>query len=114
VYLADFFQRLSQLIGAGGGLGAAVDAFHTGDDIIDIHALYQSGNPLQVAVAASEELNILHLAVFYFENDLTGAGTLGLVSILHSSFPFLTDFFLLYSMFSIYSRGNYLLICGVS
>ena len=82
-------QSLCQLVGAGGSLGATGNTLNAGDNIIDVHAFHQRGDALQVAVAAAEELNILDLAVFNLKNDLSGAGALGLVSILHSVNSFL-------------------------
>ena len=88
-FLLSCLQSLSQLIGAGGSLGAAGNTLNAGDDLVDIHAFHQSGDALQVAVAAAEELNILDLAVFNLKDDLSGAGALGLVSILHRVNSFL-------------------------
>ena len=48
-----FLQCSSKLIRAGGGLHAAVDTFHALDDLIHVHAFYQSADTLQVAVAAT-------------------------------------------------------------
>ena len=77
-------QGLSQLIGAGGLLHAAANTLNSGDDVVNIAALNQSSDALQVAVAAADELNILHLVVFDIEQDSLGAGALGLVFV-HSN-----------------------------
>ena len=91
-------QSLCQLIGAGGGLHAAADAFHTGDDIVDVHSLYQRADAHQIAIAAAEELNIVNLAVFNFKGNLTGAGALGLVIVLHAVIPFCIQIFPYYTI----------------
>jgi hypothetical protein len=79
-----FFQRAGQLVGAGGGLHAAGGALQASDDIIDIHALYERADALEVAVATTDEFNILNLVVLDLKNDLTGTGALGLVTVLHN------------------------------
>ena len=72
-------QGLSQLIGAGGGLHATLHALDSCDDIVNVHALNQSSDALQVAVAAADELNVLDLAIFHIKQDALGAGTLSLL-----------------------------------
>ena len=84
----DFLECLCQLIGAGGGLHAAADALHTGDHIVDIHTLNQSGNALQIAVAAPKELDGLNLVILNLKKDALRAGSFGLVFVLHISIPF--------------------------
>ena len=71
-----FFQSFCKLIGAGGGLHAALDALYTGDDIVDIHAFHQGSDALQVAVAAAKELDVANLVVFDFKADELGADSL--------------------------------------
>ena len=82
-------QSLCQLIGAGGLLHAAGDALDAGDDVIDVHAFDQSGNTLQVAVAAADELNILDLVILDLEEDALRADAGSLVFVLHNSISFL-------------------------
>ena len=84
-----FLQGLSQLIGAGGGLHAALDAFDAGDDILNIHAFYQSGDALQIAVAAADKLHILNLVVLDIKENALGAGAFGLVLVAHNNISFL-------------------------
>ena len=79
------FQCLSELIGAGGGLHTAFDAFHAGDYIIDIHSLHESGNAFQVAIAASQELNIFNLVFLNIKINHLRAGALGFV-LIHNDF----------------------------
>ena len=55
---SGLFQRVRELIGTGGLLHAAVDPIQTVNDRVDIHALDESGNPLEVAVAAANELDV--------------------------------------------------------
>ena len=55
------FQSESQLVRAGGGLGAAADALQLGDGLLGLHSLHQRADALQIAVAASCE--------FYGVND---------------------------------------------
>ena len=84
-----FLQRLSQLIGAGGGLHTALDALHTGDHILNVHTFHQSADALQIAVAAAQELDIGDLAVLDIEEDLLGANALGFVLVTHIKISFL-------------------------
>ena len=59
------FQRVRKLVGTGGFLHTAVDAVEAFDHGVDVHALDELGNALQVAVAAADELNIFDgLAVY--------------------------------------------------
>lgn len=82
-------QSLCQLVRAGGGSAAAADALYAGDDFIDIHALNELADALQVTVAAAEEVQVMYLAVLNVKNDLLRAGAAGFVSVLHSDASFL-------------------------
>ena len=77
-------QSLCQLIGAGGLLHAAGNALDASDDVIHVHAFDQSGDTLQVAVAAADELNVLDLVVLNLKEDALGANTGSLVFVLHN------------------------------
>ena len=79
------FQSLRQLIGAGGGLHAALDALDTGDDVVNVHPFHQLADALQVAVAAAYKLNILDLFVLNVEENLLGTGAFCLVFV-HADF----------------------------
>ena len=88
--LIDFvslFHRLpdgfGQLVGAGGALEATADAFQLGDDILGLHAVYEGGHTLRVAVAAAVELHVLDDAVLYFKLDGLAARALGSVGVFH-------------------------------
>ena len=52
------FQRVRKLVGTGSFFHAAVDAVEAFDHGVDVHALDELGNALQVAVAAADEFNI--------------------------------------------------------
>lgn len=62
-------EGTGELIGAGGWLAVAADAFEAGDDVLYVHALYKASDALQVAVAAAGEAYVLEFAVFYVEVD---------------------------------------------
>ena len=51
------FQRLGDLVRAGGGLSAAADALQPLDGLVHRHAPQQAGDTLQVAVAAADHLD---------------------------------------------------------
>jgi len=86
-------QSLRQLIGAGGNLRSAADAFHTGNDLVNVHAFHQRSDALQVAVAAAKELDVLYFTVFNFKCNLTGAGSLCLIVKFHEINPFCIQIF---------------------
>ena len=89
VFLSQsLLQSLSQLVGAGGGLGATGDAFQTSDGFLDIHAVNQSADALQIAGAAADVLHILYLAIFNLKENFAGASAAGLICVLHNLFPF--------------------------
>ena len=84
----SFFQSGCQLVGAGGGLHTTVDALNSGDNLLNVHSLYQSTDTLEVAVAATEKLNIFQLALLNLKENALRAGALGLVFVLLDSLPF--------------------------
>ena len=79
----SLLDGLGQLVGAGGGLEPATDAFQLGDDILGFHAFHQCGDALRVAVAAAIELHVLQDAIFDFKLDGLAACALGSVSVSH-------------------------------
>ena len=54
--LHGLLQRSGQLVGAGGRLAAAADALQPRDGVLCLHALYEAGDALGVAGAASDKL----------------------------------------------------------
>ena len=74
---------LAQLVGAGGVLEAAADAFQTLEYFINFHAIYQGADALGVAVAATVELHVFQDAVLNFKLDGLTAGALGSVGVSH-------------------------------
>jgi len=48
---------VSQLVRTGGRFETAADSFQTADGLFRLHALYQSTDALEVAVAAAGEFN---------------------------------------------------------
>ncbi len=89
LFVHGFFESLSQLIGAGSGFGSAVNTLDLSDDILNLHSINERADALQVAVTAAYEGDILYSAVLNFKEDLSGAGALGFVRILHDDFSFL-------------------------
>ena len=82
------FQGFCQLIRAGGALAVAVDATQLLDHIFCRLPLYQCGDTLQVAVAATKEFYIVYLALLVqIKGDLPGAGTVGIISVAHLDSP---------------------------
>ncbi len=79
----SLLQCFGQLVGAGGALHAAGGAFQAGDDIVDIHALHQGADALEVAVAATDVLDIFDLAILDVKEDTLGTGALGLIFVAH-------------------------------
>ena len=74
------FQGPGQLIGAGGGLHAALDALDALDGLSCVHPLDQRSDSLQIAVAAALEADAGNLAVFDAEGDLPGTGAAGFIT----------------------------------
>ena len=56
----QLFKGAAELVGAGGALRAAADAFYTRDDIIDFLSLDKFADTLQVAVTAAYEEYLLY------------------------------------------------------
>ena len=75
--LQDFSQSLYQLVCAGGGLSVAGVAFQDVGDFLHVLAFAELADGLQVAIAAAQELEVVHLAVFVVEGDELGAGAAG-------------------------------------
>lgn len=75
--LQDFSQGLCQLVCAGGGLAVAGVAFQDVGDFLHVLAFAELADGLQVAIAAAQELEVVHLAVFVVEGDELGAGAAG-------------------------------------
>ena len=63
------FQVLGDLVGAAGGLAAAGRAFHAGDGVLGLHALQQTADALQVAIAAADDLDGFN-GVILVQDDL--------------------------------------------
>lgn len=80
------FSRLQgccQLIGTRGGLGAAEDAFGFCNDFVYIHAFNETADALKIAVAATQETDVSHFAVYDFKVNFSGAGAFCTVSKFH-------------------------------
>ena len=77
------FQRSGELVGAGGGLEAAVDALQPVDDLVDVHALNQAANALKIAVAAAGVDDVVQLVIDDLKVDVGGTGALGAVIEFH-------------------------------
>ena len=106
------FQCLGELVRAGGLLGAAGDAFHAGDHIVNIHTLDKGANALQISVAAANKYNIFQLVVFDIKANGPGAGTSGVI-LIHKQFlsndinVFLKYTFKLYDSSLYFARENF-------
>ena len=81
------FDCLRKLIRAGGLAEAALDAAQFFSGGAGIHALHESGDALEVAVAAACECHIFKDAVLNVENDLGGAGAFGFECCFHAHLP---------------------------
>ena len=85
--LAQFDEAVAELFGAGSHLGGRADG-HIGeavDDFVDVHALGEAGDGLEVAGAAALGLEVADGAgvlVDIYHEDL-GADALGIEDILH-------------------------------
>ena len=77
---------MAELVRAGGGFVAAADALQFGDYIIDFLASDEAADALQVAVAATEERDLLDdIVVVGRHVDKQRAGTLcGVLDMLHN------------------------------
>ena len=78
----------AQLVGTRGVFPAAADAFQTGQDFLDFHALDKASDALQVAVAAAEEDDVVQAAVDDVEVDELAAGLFGLIGVVHGGYFF--------------------------
>ena len=83
LFLHGLSDGTAQLIGAGGVLEAATDAFQTLQYILDFHAFYQSAYTLCVAVAAAIKLHVFQNAVLNLKFNCLTAGALGSVCVSH-------------------------------
>lgn len=72
-------QGLGQLVRTGGGLIAALNPCHAGDGVLGLHARQQLGNALEVAAAASQNLDLLNHAFLDFHVHKLGAYALGFI-----------------------------------
>jgi len=75
--LDDFAKSLCQLVCTGGGLAVAGVAFQDVGDFLHVLAFAELADGLQVAVAATQKLQVVHLAVFVIESDELCAGATG-------------------------------------
>lgn len=73
LFLHRGFDRLRKLIGAGGTASAAVVAAENPDDFLCVLAFHKLSDGLEIAVAAAVKPDIVQLAVFEAEMNLTGA-----------------------------------------
>lgn len=77
-------QGLGQLVGAAGGLPAALDALQLGDGLLRGHILDQAANPLQIAVAAAGEADGTDDAVLQLQIDPGGTHAGRRIGIVHA------------------------------
>ena len=73
------FERLSNLIGTGSGLKAALNAVEAADSFFRGHTDKQACNALSITRAAAVELNGGDNAVLELDINFAGAGTAGIV-----------------------------------
>jgi hypothetical protein len=73
----------AKLVGTRSVFPTASDAFKTVDDLRHIHSLYQAGNALEIAMAATQEGNVMQLAINDVEVYLFTAGLFGLIGVVH-------------------------------
>ena len=78
----------AELVGARCVFPAAADAFQSGQDILDFHALDKASNALQVAVAAAEEDDVVKSSVDDVEVYLLAAGLFSLIGVVHGVYSF--------------------------
>ena len=76
-------ESLRELIGAGRALEAAADAAELVDNLLDLHAVDDGADTLEVAVAAALKLYIPHHSVLDIKGYRARAGAFGSVSIFH-------------------------------
>lgn len=78
--LDSLLEGLGELIGAGGGLGAAFYSLKAGDGVGGAHAFNEAGDALEVAVAATEELDVGDDVAFVeVDDDDGGTGATGVI-----------------------------------
>ena len=75
----DGAEGLGELVGTGGGFGAATDALEALDYLRGCHASYEGAYALEVAVASSGKAYVFYLAVLKVYLYLARAGAAGLV-----------------------------------
>lgn len=64
--ISHFLQSCRQLVWTACRLIATSDTLQSGDDLLCLHAFNQSTNALGIAIAASDELGILHISIFIY------------------------------------------------
>lgn len=69
----DLSEYLGELVGAGGVLAVAVDAFEAGDGVLDFHAFQEGGDALGVAMATAREEDLLDGVADEDDVNLAGA-----------------------------------------
>jgi hypothetical protein len=89
VLISYFTYGFAQLVGAGGVLPAAANAFQAVEHILHLHPFHQTAYALGVAVAPPYELNMMQLPINDFEIYRLAACTLGLISVSHFFWFFL-------------------------
>ena len=57
IFIQKAFQQLAELVGTGSRLASAADAAHTFHRIGHLHTGQQTGNSLQVSVAAADDFH---------------------------------------------------------
>ena len=81
--ISHFLQGCGQLIWTASRLVATSDTLQTGNDLLRLHATNQRADALGIAIAAADELGILHFSIFiYTDADVFLAGTMSLISYL--------------------------------
>ena len=79
--ISHFLQGCSQLVWTACRLVTTSNTLQSGDDFLGLHALNQGTNALGVAIAASDELGILHSSIFInTDADVFLAGAMSLIS----------------------------------
>ena len=75
LFLHQLLNRAAQLVGARCGLAVAAYAFEACNDVLIFHSGYQPAYALQVAVAATVELDIGEYSVLARHLNVTRAGS---------------------------------------
>ena len=84
--VVGFADGFGQLVGAGGGAGAAGVAGEGLLDLVNRHAFHQFGDGFEVAVAAAGEFDVADDFALQIEGDGGGAGAPSSIGISHN-FP---------------------------